>query len=102
MKVSHFMLFAFLCLFAFSAAAQDPFGSITGTIKDPQGAVVQGATVTVRSVATNATKTVTTDGDGQYRVLQLQPGVYEVKATAANFKQSVLENVQVQVGQTAS
>jgi hypothetical protein len=102
MKASHFLFIAFLCLFAFSVAAQDPFGSITGTIKDPQGAVVQGATVTVRNVATNATKSVVTNDDGQYRVLQLQPGVYEVKATATNFKQSVLDSVQVQVGQTAS
>lgn len=90
------------CLFFSQVYAQDPFGSIEGTIKDPQGAVVQNATVVVRNKATNASKTVTSNQDGYYRALQLQPGNYEVKASATNFKQSVLENIQVQVGQVAS
>jgi hypothetical protein len=82
--------------------AQDPFGSIEGTVNDPQGAVVQGATVTVKNKATNAARTAVTNENGQYRILQLQPGFYEVSVTAANFKKTVLENIQVQVGQTAS
>jgi hypothetical protein len=102
MRKLNILLFAFLFLPLFSVAAQEPFGSIEGTVKDPQGAVVQNATVTVRSIATNATRTVVTNDSGQYRVLQLQPGAYEVKATATNFKQSILESVQVQVGQIAS
>ena len=102
MKKLHVLLFALLFFSALSVFAQDPFGSIEGNVKDQQGAVVQNATVTVRNIATNATKTVTTNENGHYRVLQLQPGNYEVKATAANFKQSVLESVQVQVGQIAS
>src|SRR5690606_18085035 len=92
----------FVSLFASAASAQDPFGSIQGTITDPQGAVVPSATVTVRNLATNASRTAVTNSSGQYRILQLQPGNYEVKASAASFKQSVLESVQVQVGQIAS
>src|SRR6476620_946927 len=82
--------------------AQDPFGSLEGNVKDPQGAVVPNATVVVRNVANNATKTVVTNDEGHYRVLQLQPGNYEIKATAPNFKQSLIESVPVQVGQIAS
>jgi hypothetical protein len=95
-------IFAILCFSVMTALAQDPFGSIAGTVTDAQGAVVQNATVTVRNLATNASRTGMTNNDGQYRVLQLQPGVYEVKASATNFKQSVLGNIQVQVGQIAS
>jgi hypothetical protein len=93
---------AFASFAVLNISAQEPFGSIQGTVKDAQGAVVQNATVTVRNVATNASRTANTDDEGQYRVLQLQPGVYEVKASATNFKQSVLGNIQVQVGQTAA
>jgi hypothetical protein len=95
--------FIALAFFAvLNVSAQDPFGSVQGTVKDAQGAVVQNATVTVRNVATNASRTANTDDNGQYRVLQLQPGVYDIKAAAPNFKQSVLGNIQVQVGQSAS
>ncbi|HYJ91217.1 MAG TPA: carboxypeptidase-like regulatory domain-containing protein, partial [Pyrinomonadaceae bacterium] len=97
--ISFFALIAFAVL---SVSAQEPFGSIQGTVTDAQGAVVQNATVTVKNVATNSMKTATTNGEGQYRVPQLQPGVYEVKVSATSFKQSVLDKIQVQVGQTAS
>jgi hypothetical protein len=102
MKKGIMNLFSLAFFAVLSISAQEPFGSIQGTVKDAQGAIVQNATVTVRSVATNASRTANTDADGQYRVLQLQPGVYEVKATAQGFKQSVLGNIQVQVGQTAA
>lgn len=95
-------LIAFLFVFTTVAMAQEPFGSLEGSVKDQQGSVVQNATVTARNLATNATKTAVTNQDGQYRILQLQPGFYEVKATAANFKQSIVESIQVQVGQIAS
>ena len=102
MRKTYFVLLFTMIFGSVSAFAQDPFGSLQGTVKDPQGSVVQNATVSVRNTATNATRTVVTNADGNYRVLQLQPGVYEIKATATNFKQSVLENIQVQVGQIAS
>jgi hypothetical protein len=101
MKRLFTLFFAFLFL-PFIALSQEPFGSMEGTIKDPQGAVVQNATVTVRNIATNASRTVVSNDEGRYRILQLQPGNYEVKATATNFKQSVIESVAVQVGQIAA
>lgn len=100
-KILIFLVFS-LCTFTSFINAQEPFGSLQGTVRDQQGAVVQNATVNVRNLATNASKTAITNENGQYRVLQLQPGFYEVKATASTFKQSVLESVQVQVGQSAS
>jgi hypothetical protein len=102
MKRILILLFVTLCVGISQSFSQEPFGSIEGTVADPQGAVVQGATVTVKNKATNATRTVTTNADGQYRVLQLQPGVYEVRASGTNFKQSLLDDVQVQVGQASA
>src|SRR4029077_3653780 len=93
------LLLLSFCLFSSQIIAQDPFGSIEGTVKDPQGAIVQNATVVVRNKATNASKTVTSNQDGYYRVLQLQPGAYEIKVSAANFKQSIVDTVTIQVGQ---
>jgi hypothetical protein len=100
MKKSHFLFLVLLFISALGISAQEPFGSISGTVLDPQGSVVQGATVTVRNVATNTTRSAVTNDSGEYRVLQLQPGVYEVKATANNFKQSVRQDIRVQVGQS--
>jgi hypothetical protein len=81
-----------------SAAAQEPTGAIEGTVTDPQGAIVQNATVTARNVATNLTRNTTTGDDGRYRIAQLPPGVYEVRVTAANFKATLATDVQVTVG----
>ena len=102
MKKLLILFFAIFSLAVTQAIAQDPFGSVEGTINDQQGAIVQGATVTAKNVATNAARTAVTNANGQYRILQLQPGFYEISVTAANFKKSVLENIQVQVGQIAS
>ncbi|MEP6849880.1 MAG: carboxypeptidase regulatory-like domain-containing protein [Acidobacteriota bacterium] len=96
-----FFLISF-SLFISQIYAQDPFGSIEGTVKDPQGSVVQNATVVIKNTATNASRTATSNQDGNYRVLQLQPGTYEIKVSASGFKQSLLDHIQVQVGQVAS
>jgi hypothetical protein len=95
------LILFFLLLFTASlpVAAQEPFGTIEGTILDANGAVVQNSTVTVRNLATNVTKTANTNENGQYKIVQLQPGNYEVRAAGTNFKQSIRESVQVQVGQ---
>ncbi len=74
-------------------------GAITGVVTDSTGAVVNGATVTLTSKATNQTQTKTTGDDGLYNFVLLQPGTYTVKTTAASFGDSVVD-VEVQVGRT--
>jgi Carboxypeptidase regulatory-like domain len=78
--------------------AQVPTGALEGTVSDPQGAVVQGATVSARNKATNNLRVATTGDNGHYRIADLAPGVYEVKVTAANFKTTVASDVRVEVG----
>ena len=63
-------------------------GDLTGTVTDPSGAVVSGATVTLKNDATGASRTTTTNGSGSYRFSLLQPGNYTVTADASGFSKS--------------
>ena len=75
--------------------------SITGNVEDASGAVVREATITVRSQDTGATRTVTTDDSGNYRVLSLPLGPQELKAEKQGFKSVVRTGVSLVVGQEA-
>ncbi|MFQ5738943.1 MAG: TonB-dependent receptor domain-containing protein [Acidobacteriota bacterium] len=74
--------------------------TITGAIMDATGAVIPGAEVTITNVATDEARTVVTTAAGRYRVSNLLPGDYEVKATLTGFKTAVGQ-VNVTVGQVA-
>lgn len=89
---------ALLTLFFVSTiSAQEFRGTIAGTITDPNGAVVPGASVTVKNVATNITSSTTSNDEGVYTVPLLPSGAYTVSATGNGFKTSTIENVTVQV-----
>lgn len=91
--------FVLLILFLLSGtlSAQEFRATISGTVKDPQDAVVAGATVTVTNIETNVSANVTTKDDGVYNFPLLQPGKYKVTATAANFTTALRENIQLNV-----
>jgi hypothetical protein len=76
-------------------------GSITGTVTDPSGASIAGATVTIFQVGTNATRTVTTSDVGSYTVTQLAPGHYSVKVDKAGFGSSQENNLTLEIDQVA-
>jgi hypothetical protein len=92
-----------LCLGSTAARAQADAttANLSGFVRDPQGAVVTGATVTARNAEKNVVRTATTNGDGFYQLLQLPPGTYEVSVEATNFKKAVVPSVTVTVGQRA-
>jgi hypothetical protein len=75
---------------------------LQGRVRDPQGAVVSGATVTARNTATNSSRDATTDDDGFYKIVNLAPGEYEVTVKAANYKTAVVPSVKLTVGQTGN
>jgi outer membrane receptor protein involved in Fe transport len=60
-------------------------GVVTGTVVDPTGAVVQGATVTATNLATQAKRTAISNAEGLYSLAALPPGQYQVDVTAATF-----------------
>lgn len=82
------------------AQSQATTGLIQGTVADQNGAVVSGATVTARNVDTGFERTVTSNSDGFFAAPLLPLGRYSVTTEAPGFSKSVLENVQVTIGQT--
>jgi hypothetical protein len=66
--------------------AQILYGSLVGSVKDPSGAAVPGAAVTVTQVQTQLTRSVTADQSGDYTISTLSGGTYTVKVSAPGFK----------------
>ena len=75
--------------------------SITGTLKDTSGAVVPGATVTVKHLESGLTRTAETDLNGGYTVPSLPVGPYELTVEKPGFKQQVRRGITLVVGQQA-
>ncbi len=82
--------------------AQITTGVIQGTVLDATGAVVPGATVEVRNLDTNFTRTLTTDEDGRFVALQIPPGRYEATVTKSGFAKLVQQNMTVTVGHSVT
>jgi hypothetical protein len=95
-------LFAVLVLFAVSVASvmAQTTATITGRVEDSEGAVIAGATVTVKSLETGSTRIVTTDDTGNFRALSLSVGKQEIKAEKANFKTAIRSGIDLDVGQS--
>src|SRR5437868_3409399 len=101
--MSKFLRFCFASVFvlAFCAAALAQgtvTGAIGGSVTNPNKEVVTGATVTVKNTETGTEKTVTTDGEGRFKVASLQPGNYSVSVNASGFAAYTQEKVVVEVG----
>jgi len=75
-------------------------GDLTGSVLDPSGAVVNGATVEATNTATGQTVTTNTKGRGEYRFGQLPVGVYTVTVRAQGFKSTTLANTPVELNKT--
>ncbi|HEY3838380.1 MAG TPA: TonB-dependent receptor [Bryobacteraceae bacterium] len=82
--------------------AQISLATLSGTIKDPTGAVVPNAAVELRNLATNQVRSVKTGAGGEYVITDLAAEHYEFKVTFAGFKSYVVRDVELQVGQHAS
>lgn len=73
-------------------------GAIAGTVVDPSKAVVVGAKVTVHNLDTNVETKAASDSLGRFRVVQLQPGTYNVIVASANFAPRTAKSIIVEVG----
>lgn len=88
-----------LLLASFPAMAQTTTtGDIAGIVTDPSGAMVPGATITLKDLGRGETRTTTTNADGTYRFSSLIPGKYSVTVTSTGFKNATRE-LEARVGQ---
>jgi hypothetical protein len=83
------------------ALAQNPTGTILGNIKDSQGAVVPGATVTATNLGTQYSRSTVTDGAGEYALRLLPVGSYKVVVTLSGFKNFTQTGILLEVGRNA-
>ncbi len=94
-----------LLLLLLLAVASSPYvlgqlgaSTIRGTITDPSGAAVAGATVTITNLETNLSRKLTTNATGGYSFDLIPPGTYKVEIEAKGFRKDVVQRVQAMVG----
>ncbi len=86
---------------ALSATAQSTTtGAINGTVTNPNKEVVAGAAVAAKNNGTNKEATATTDDNGGFKVVNLDPGIYTVTVSASGFAPFTNENIVVEVGRS--
>ena len=111
--LSAMLLLGFCCIFSVPAHAQVTGATLTGTITDPSGGVVTGASITATNTATGISRDVKSDASGFYSIPNLVPGPYEVKVSATGFSTSAQSitlavaqqqqlNFSLKVGQTST
>src|SRR5690242_587688 len=90
----------FALLMLATAWAQTNRGAISGTVFDPQGAIVPDASVTVINVGTNQKFTTKTTNAGTYVVSNLDPVIYRVEVETAGFRKAIYDGVKVDTATT--
>jgi hypothetical protein len=96
---SFFVILSVLALSAVAFAQGTLTGGITGKVSDPQGASIPNAAVTATNLGTGKETTATSDNDGGFRIVGLDPGTYSVKVAVSGFSDFVQEKLAVEVGQ---
>ncbi len=81
------------------ALAQEFRGTISGTVTDPQSAIIPAAKIEVKNNDTSAVNTVNTSDKGNYSLPGVNPGTYTVTASAKGFKTAIRNNVEIRVGE---
>jgi hypothetical protein len=97
---SRVWLVALVLLVSVSMMAQVQNGVFTGTVTDPSGAAVTGATVTIQELETGYTTTATTTNTGLYTSVPLPVGTYKISIAAAGFKTAQKSSLKLDVGTT--
>jgi hypothetical protein len=94
---SSYLLIGLLALSLVStiSVGQTSKGTIAGTITDPAGGAISGATITAQSTQLGENRSTVSGTYGEYRISAVLPGIYQVKVTASGFATVVLDNVEV-------
>ena len=101
-RVSRVALFAVVLLLPAGLLAQGYFGTVSGELTDPSGAVIQGAKVTLTDQEKGFTFTAPSDSAGHYLFAAVPPGLYTVTVEMQGFQKAVRTNVKVNVSENAS
>ncbi|MEO6983121.1 MAG: carboxypeptidase-like regulatory domain-containing protein, partial [Edaphobacter sp.] len=93
-----------LCVFSgplaiMPALGQSTFGSMVGSVKDPSGRLIPGATVKLTNLGTSTTQTARTDGQGSYTFLNLNPAEYSISVEAKGFASQTITDLILQTRQ---
>ena len=94
------MLMALVACFCGAAIAQTS-GSISGEVRDEKQAVITGATVTMRNISTNETRTVQTNADGRYHFAGVPVGSYEITVESSGFAKHQQSGITLALNQSA-
>jgi Carboxypeptidase regulatory-like domain len=97
-----FVLLAILALCGLPVFGQGPTGSLTGTVMDSTGAVVPGASVTVKNNETGQEFTAKTNDEGVFTVPSLGSGMYTATILVKNFKQAKVTEIKIDAGKPSS
>lgn len=100
-KVSTIFVFCLVLTGLMHAQGLGASGDIRGTVTDPSGAIVSGATVTVADLAKGTKHSVTTDANGEYHFFGLLPSTYSVTVSKPGFQSEIAKALVVTVGQTS-
>ncbi len=96
-------LVAFTLLLGFlpcePARAQTVNGGFHGTISDPTGAAIPGATVVIKNLGTGAVRQVNSDATGFYTITQIPPAIYSISVSKSGFETLVQPNVELRVAE---
>ncbi|MEO7144206.1 MAG: carboxypeptidase-like regulatory domain-containing protein, partial [Bryobacteraceae bacterium] len=98
MKLGFSALFIYLVALAVPALAQESRGNIVGRVSDSSGAMVPGVTVTATNKGTNVAVHAVSNADGNYQILALNPGTYNVSAELSGFKVFERDNIELRIG----
>ncbi len=95
-------LLATLLFTASVSFAQTPTAALSGVVRDEQGGVVTRAMVSVRNSDTGKARSATTDDEGRYGFINLEPGGYELRVEASGYKTSIRSGLILSVGGAAT
>ncbi len=96
------LLLLFISIFSAFGQNSATTASIVGSVRNTAGEIVPGASVTLRSVATNQTRQTTSESDGTFRITALTVGTYEARVESSGFAPYVNPQLTVLLGQTTT
>ena len=91
------MMLALIFIFVTTVSAQFETATVLGSIRDANGASINGASVSLKNIATDITVTATTDESGDYQFSNVKIGLYQVIVEAAGFSKTVADKVDVRI-----